>query len=260
MHGNRPTSQRGMTLLEILFATMILSVGLLSIMSIFPLGVESHSLSIQEEKSAMIVDSIKDAINIGAKSPYKEDDRDDTPVKIVVVHDGMGLMIVDGLPEGRDVLTLPSTAQPLNRQDDTGSEEGFDIKYELNSGEYVVRYPDQEEERVYPLGQVLLKDDLKNRYFNDKDDLSGYSFDVEIREAVTVRRPRTDYENPKTEITNSKLRVYELASNDHSIYEFTIRIYRNWKKRSSAQISNQRENSKLVHVYSFVVNVPKVKR
>lgn len=256
MHENRPTSQRGMTLLEILFATMILSVGLLSIMSIFPLGVESHSLSVQEEKSAMIVDSIKDAINIGAKSPYKEDDSDDTPVKIVVVHDGTGA-IVNGLPEGREILTLPLTAQALNRQDDTGSEEGFDIKYESND---VVRYPDQEEERVYPLGQVLLQDNLENRYFNDKDDLSGYSFDIEIREAVTVRRPRTDHENPKTEITDSKLRVYELASNDHSIYEFTIRIYRNWKKRSSAQVDNKRENSKLVHVYSFVVNVPKVKR
>lgn len=252
MNQNSHTTQKGMTLLEILFATMILGVGLISVMAVFPLGIERHIQSVQDEKSAIIVDSLKDAIIIGARYPYASGGGND--INIIVVHDGMGEVIND-IPEGRAVITLPHTALSLARDDDTGLEEGFDIKYETNDP---VRYPDQNEMKVYRLGQILLKDDPDNRYFNDKDDLSSYSFDIEIREAVTVRRPRTDPDVPGSEITDSKVRVYELASREHETYEFTVRIYRKWKKRSQAKIDLNRENARLVRVYSFAVSLPQV--
>jgi hypothetical protein len=241
-----------MTLLEILFATMILGVGLISVMAVFPLGVERHIQSVQDEKSAIIVDSLKDAVIIGARYPYASGGGNN--INIIVVHDGMGEVIGD-IPEGRAVITLPRTARALDRDDDTGMDEGFDIKYETNDP---VRYPDRNETEVYRLAQILLKDDPDNRYFNNKDDLSSYSFDIEIREAVTVRRPRTDPDVPGSELTDSRVRVYELASRDHETYEFTIRIYRKWKERSQTKIALNRENARLVRVYSFAVSLPQV--
>lgn len=245
-----------MTLLEILFATMILSVGLISVMSVFPLGVERHLQSVQDEKAAMIADSIKDAIIIGARYPYKESDRSDAEVKIVIVHDGMGT-VVGGIPAGRQAISLPRTARPVVRNDDTGSTEGYDVKYEGNDP---IRYPDQGEKEAYKLGQLLLEERAGNWYFNNKDDLAGYSFDFQVREAVTARRPRANPDDPNSEDTTSRVRVYELASKDHDIYEFTIRIYRKWRERSATEIEQNKESAQLVRVYAFTVSVSKVTR
>jgi hypothetical protein len=243
-------TQIGTTLIEILFATMILSVGLISIMAFFPLGVEMHRQSIQDEKSSIDVESLKDAIVTACK--YAVVDKTGK-TQIAIVHDGMGIL-VNGVPEGKEIITLPDTAQPISRDDTvnpngTTPSSGVDVKYEKNDP---VRFPDQAGKRVYKLGQQLLQDTSSNKYYNRRDDLATYAFDIEVREAVTSRRPRSP---GGVEDYTSTVRVFELASLEHDEYEFTVRVYHQWRPRSSTEIKAGRENGTLVRVYSFVASV-----
>lgn len=243
------TTQRGITLIEILFATMILSVGLISIMAFFPLGVEMHRQSIQDEKSALVVGSLKDAIVTACKYAVVENGE----TKIAIVHDGMGIMVAD-VPEGKEIITLPDTAQPVDREDElnpngTTPPSGVDVKYERNDP---VRFPDQGGQRVYRLGQGLLKNSVDNKYYNKRDDFSTYAFDIEVREAITSRRPRTP---DGVEQHTSTVKVFELASLERDEYEFTIRVYHQWRPRSADEINAGRENATLVRVYTFVAAV-----
>ena len=249
-------TQRGTTLIEILFATMILSVGLIGIVAFFPLGIEMHRQSVQDEKSAMVVQSLKDAIVTACKYAVVESGPNGTTeTRISIVHDGMGVLVA-GVPEGKEMITLPATAQPIAKDDELNPNganppSGIDIKYENND---YVRYRDQAGQSVYRLGQGLLKDSPDNKYFNKRDDFSTYAFDFEVREAVTSRRPR-DPANGDAEVTTSNARVFELASMEHDEYEFTIRVYHQWRPRSRDEIATGRENATLVRVYTFVAAV-----
>lgn len=255
--------QRGVTLIEILFATMILGIGLISIIVLFPVGMLIHQKSIQDEKATLIVQSLEDAISAGCK--YAKFDRNGH-ASIMVVHDGMyrGIIPSSGMPDGKAEIDLPDTAMPLTRQDmqnpnSSDPPSGFDIKYERNEP---IRLPDDAGKSVYPLGRTLLQ--AGSKYYNKLDDLSGYSFDIRIREAVSMRRYRSNYLDYRTEDPNSQVNVYELASqgidvngnlaSKHDEYEFTIRVYVGWRPSSKYEQSTE-ENATLVRVYSFVASI-----
>jgi hypothetical protein len=251
---------------------MILSVGLISIVAFFPLGLDMHNKSIQDEKSALIVESLKDAIVTACKYA----DFNGTDATITIVHDGFGVM-VGGVPEGKTLppIKLPADAKvktkpghPDEEIDDdinpngTTPATGIQLKYDNNDGPYKVRLPDQLGQSVYPVG-LLLRKTGNLKYFNKWDDLPQYSFDIEIREAITTRRPI----DPATgkEHTNYLTKICRLASQQrdksnaliskHDEYEFTIRVYRNWVPRTSADAAAGRENRHLVRVYTFVTSI-----
>lgn len=265
------TNERGITLIEILFATMILSVGLISIVALFPLGVQMHQQSIKDEKSALIVQSLKDAITVACK--YASYDPVNNETTIVIVHDGFGPLDTYGVPNGKSEppILLPIHADmprvsgkeraDVMNPNGTNPPSGIDIKFVDNEFQPYkggqLGSPNEDADAL-PLGQLLLKDSPDNGYYNRRDDYWAYSFDIQVREAITVRRPRPP---AGAEETRYDVKIYRLASADdegnvtHDEYEFVIRVYQHWRPRTGEDIAAGRENRQLIRVYSFVASV-----
>ena len=77
----------GLTLIEILIAIIILTIGVISILSIFPPSIKSASSSIDDTVAAKIAESVSDALNIAMRSATPE--TKDKASKAVIVHDGL---------------------------------------------------------------------------------------------------------------------------------------------------------------------------
>ncbi len=80
---------KGLTLLEILMAVIILLLGLVGILSLFPAGIRSTNESVEERMAAFVADSVKEALNIAARSSNPEDTVNGKPAKLKFTHDGV---------------------------------------------------------------------------------------------------------------------------------------------------------------------------
>ncbi|MBI4833889.1 MAG: prepilin-type N-terminal cleavage/methylation domain-containing protein [Planctomycetes bacterium] len=83
------TGNKGLTLLEILMAVVILLLGLVGILSLFPAGIRSTNESVEERMAAFVADSVKEALNIAARSSNPEDTVNNKPAKLKFTHDGL---------------------------------------------------------------------------------------------------------------------------------------------------------------------------
>ncbi len=275
--------RRGTTLLELMFA-MIVFATLLTIMAVFPAATAKSVRSVSDMRAAIIARSVRDAIKVATESAYKAENTEDSPVLITIVHDG--LFAEDEFGAGDDgeaedeeypssnagVLTiqLPDTAKAIDvsideqelatapnlrvkpvvevdgeQPDDTTK--SFLLAYRDN---LLVRYPSANG-KVYKLAKYLR--DKESPLYNKHDNLHGYSFDIEVRQAVRERRPKDADGNT---IYNTTLRVYDLLPN---VYEFHIRIYYGWKPQSELSREEGIENSTLVHHFSFMASAPELK-
>ncbi|MEW6027806.1 MAG: prepilin-type N-terminal cleavage/methylation domain-containing protein [Planctomycetota bacterium] len=98
----------GLTLIEILIAIIILTVGVVSILSIFPFSVKTASSSVEDTVAAKIAESVADALNIAMRTSTAENVATNTPGRAYLVHDGV---------EGGNyefALPLPETPPPAN--------------------------------------------------------------------------------------------------------------------------------------------------
>jgi len=94
----------GLTLIEILIAIIILTIGVISILAIFPPSIKSASSSIDDTVAAKIAESVSDALNIAMRSATAENITGNKPSKAVIVH--------DGLPGGSYEFALPLPMDP----------------------------------------------------------------------------------------------------------------------------------------------------
>ena len=94
----------GLTLIEILIAIIVLTIGVVSILAIFPPSIKSASSSIEDTVAAKIAESVSDALNIAMRSASAENVTDKKPSKAVIVH--------DGLPDGYYEFALPLPVDP----------------------------------------------------------------------------------------------------------------------------------------------------
>jgi len=94
----------GLTLIEILIAIIVLTIGVISILAIFPPSIKSANSSIEDTVSAKIAESVTDALNIAMRSASTEDVTAKKPSMAVIVH--------DGLPGGSYEFALPLPVDP----------------------------------------------------------------------------------------------------------------------------------------------------
>ena len=104
----------GFTLIEILIAIIILTIGIISILAIFPPSIKSASSSIDDTVAAKIAESVSDALNIAMRSATAENGT--SPARVIIVHDGLNddLNNKDGSYEF--ALPLPKDPPPDNQR------------------------------------------------------------------------------------------------------------------------------------------------
>lgn len=94
----------GFTMLEILIAIIILTVGVISILSIFPSSIKTASSSVEDTVAAKIAESVVDALNIAMRLSTAENVAQNKPGKAFFVH--------DGAPGGPYEFALPLPVDP----------------------------------------------------------------------------------------------------------------------------------------------------
>ncbi|MBI5779834.1 MAG: hypothetical protein HZA49_10345 [Planctomycetes bacterium] len=85
----RAEKRSGLSLIEILIAIIILTVGIVSILSIFPSSIKTASLSVDDTVAAKIAESVIDALNIAMRSATAENITGNVPGRAFFVHDGV---------------------------------------------------------------------------------------------------------------------------------------------------------------------------
>ena len=83
----QPRSSAGFTLLEILIAMVILMVGLLGILAVFPTAMRSASRAVEDTYCASIAQSVVDAIHLGLRSAHATTEAGNS--YLILDHDGV---------------------------------------------------------------------------------------------------------------------------------------------------------------------------
>lgn len=100
--------QKGLTLIEILMAIIVLSLGLVGILSLFPTGIYSTNESVEERMSAFVGSSVKEALSMAMGLSTPEDTINGKPAKVNFQHDGLE----EGSPGYEFTLPLPEDPPP----------------------------------------------------------------------------------------------------------------------------------------------------
>jgi Tfp pilus assembly protein PilV len=100
---------QGLTLIEILIAVIVLTVGVLSILSLFPNAIKSTKLTVEDSVASNIAESVADALVIAMRWATLE--TSNSPSTAILVH--------DGLPENSYEFALPLTANPPPEENET---------------------------------------------------------------------------------------------------------------------------------------------
>src|SRR5437899_3395064 len=79
--------ERGFTLIEILIAMVVLMVGLLGILAVFPTAMRSATRAVEDTYCAAISQSVVDAIHMGLRSMHGR--FDDGNAYFIFDHDGV---------------------------------------------------------------------------------------------------------------------------------------------------------------------------
>ncbi|MBI4713130.1 MAG: hypothetical protein HY762_07520 [Planctomycetes bacterium] len=80
---------KGLTLIEILIALIVLLIGVVSILALFPNAIRSTRTSIEDTVCAKIADSVCDALTIAMRSSIPENRAASKPAQATLVHDGL---------------------------------------------------------------------------------------------------------------------------------------------------------------------------
>ena len=81
--------QKGLTLIEILIAMIILSVGLIMVLTIFPVGIRSTKESTEDTYAAYLADSIVQALTQAMRTATPEDRTGNKAGQVTLIHDGL---------------------------------------------------------------------------------------------------------------------------------------------------------------------------
>ena len=92
----RRKRQNGVTLIEILLALVVMMLGIVGILALFPVALDSAKTSMEETQAAMLTDSVAQSITSGLRHAWKDPDSPipDNSYEVVMAHDNMR----DGVP------------------------------------------------------------------------------------------------------------------------------------------------------------------
>ena len=87
----RRKRQNGVTLIEILLALVVMMLGIVGILALFPVALDSAKTSMEETQAAMLTDSVAQAITSGLRHGWKEPNPPipDNSYEVVMAHDNM---------------------------------------------------------------------------------------------------------------------------------------------------------------------------
>lgn len=137
--GERVRRQRGFTILEILIATAILTIGLMGLLALFPVAMRSGKITIEETNAIIIAGSVEQAIRDGIQN-RKAQDPTGRFTYFLLQHDGvtdpLPYRIADASPSDDHYILLPSPdtdgIQPVDR--DAAFEGGKTFVYPETDG------------------------------------------------------------------------------------------------------------------------------
>ena len=212
----------GLTLIEILIAIIILTIGVISILSIFPPSIKSASSSIDDTVAAKIAESVSDALNIAMRSATPEDVVGKKPSKAIIVHDGLkdDLNNKDGSYEF--ALPLPVDPPP-------GPDKPRFFAHKANGNSQIdVSNSRPKPSDAFWLGNTevmkkIIDDVVKGPDPSDSYNQYGFTFTIK----------RMDDDRPTGEAPNP-------------LFQFAIAVYRNQNKE-------YKEDSKPIHVFIVMI-------
>ncbi len=211
---------KGFTIVEILIAMVVLSLGLLGILGVFPVGIKQTAKIVQDSNAAIIAESVRNSIEMSLQSTRIEDDTDRG---FVYLGEGVKALLEEkGLSLPVDVTSLDGNPPSINKT--------ADYWVKLPQGEKKYLYPRSNPavfemgdytanklppvKRVFPCGANITKQCYDSSLTRDereealKDPFPQYSYAFIIREAKVGHPPA--------------------FMPGHSLYELTILIYRNF--------------------------------
>ena len=218
------SNSKGFTIVEILIAMVVLSLGLLGILGVFPVGIKKTAEIVEDSNAAIIAESVQNAIELALGNARIDDGVDKGFVFL-----GEG---VDALMEQKghilpvDITTLDGTPPSINKAAD------YWVKLPYGAMEaYLYPRPDPTTyevgpytgknlppvTRVFPCGAQIAKNatdpglTLVEREEAARDPYSQYSYAFIIKEAKVGDPPA--------------------YTPEHSLYELTVYIYRNFPTR-----------------------------
>jgi prepilin-type N-terminal cleavage/methylation domain-containing protein len=242
---------KGFTIVEILIAMVVLSVGLLGLLGVFPAGIRKTSEIVEDSNAAIIAEGVRNSIQLALERARIEEGSEKG---FIYLGEGVeALMDEKGDVMPIDITTHDGTPASINKAADYWVKLPYDSDEEylyprwnpsvFEMDDYVLLeaavpggLPREVEpvKRVFPCGWDIVKAakdpslTTAERDEANKDPFSQYSYAFSVKEAKVGDPPA--------------------VTADHSLYELTIYIYRNFPSNlfkqgnEMAGFSNDRHN------------------
>jgi prepilin-type N-terminal cleavage/methylation domain-containing protein len=215
MQGNK-----GFTIVEILIAMTVLSIGLLGILAVFPAGIKKTAEVVEDTYAAMITESVRNAVELGLQHARIDDGSDKG---FVYVGEGVQALLDetgDALPI--DITTLDGNGPTIDRTAD------YWVKVPYDSDK-VFLYP-----RPDPTSYEMGADTAQNqppvqRVFPCGVDIVKTARDASLSTVEREEALKDVYQQYSYAFTLKEAKAADPTS--HSLYELTILIYRNFPTR-----------------------------
>lgn len=215
------SGSKGFTIVEILIAMVVLSLGLMGILGVFPAGIKMTSGIVEDSNAAIIAESVRNAVELGLHRARIDDGSNKG---FVYLGEGVDALLKEGGHSAPfDITTLDGTPPDINNAAD------YWVKVPFNDGG-IYLYPrptpstyeigpytpqkNPPVKRVFPCGAQVAEDAANpglmtiERQEAEKDPFPQYSYAFIIKEAKVGTPPA--------------------YTANHSLYELTVYVYRNF--------------------------------
>ncbi len=211
---------RGFTIVEILIAMTVLSVGLLGILAVFPAGIKKTAEVVQDTYSAMITESVRNAVELGLQHARIDDGGDKG-----FIYTGEGVQALldeEGGTLPIDITTLDGNGPSIDKTAD------YWVKLPYDSDK-VFLYP-RPDPTSYEMGpDTALNQPPVQRVFPCGTDILKIARDPGLSTIEREEALRDVYQQYSYAFTLKEAKAADPTG--HSLYELTILIYRNFPVR-----------------------------
>jgi prepilin-type N-terminal cleavage/methylation domain-containing protein len=254
--------ESGFTIVEILIALVVLSVGLLGILAVFPAGIRKTAEIVQETTAATIAESVRSSVELGL---HKGRVREGNDIGFVYLGEGVKKLVEDehkslaGLINNPPVVDKAAPYWVLLPPAESGKKYLYP-RSTPNAYDIGPRTPAPHNNprvlRVFPLGAEI----LKIREGTDPDNPTRTPTIAEQREAEKDTLPQYSYAFTieEAKIDTDGDRAPDSYPKDHSLYKLTVYVYRNFPV-GQAIAGNQEAvfaspNHRPVQTFTFLVS------
>ncbi len=224
----RRRGERGMTLIEILLSLIILVLGMVGILALFPAALQQSVESVEDTSAGMLAESVAHSLATAVRfSTYNTNTQ---KFEITLTHDlGAGTApAVTSNSKSKYTLALPVLPDPLDP-----SKEWFHYPSDgppptpVDAGKLVpISYdPESDGKCIFKLANddwsKAITDNVKKNY-DDTDAYGQFGFAFDIRNVSSTLEYKLQLDNPGT---GKKYTVKEIQP-DCKTYEFRIYVFR----------------------------------